>query len=111
LDGTVKFNKLTMIEMNLIVNAEVEKTEVMLAPKNITINVTQAARTWLAEKGYDPKMGARPFERLFEQKVKKPLSVEMLFGRLKDGGRANVDVTGDAIAVSVLDPIVETIVL
>jgi len=111
LDGTVKFNKLTMVEMNLIVNAEVEKTEIMLAPKNITINVTQAARTWLAEKGYDPKMGARPFERLFEQKVKKPLSVEMLFGRLKDGGRANVDVTGDAIAVSVLDPIVETIVL
>jgi len=111
LDGTVKFNKLTMIEMNLIVNAEVEKTEVMLAPKNITINVTQAARTWLAERGYDPKMGARPFERLFEQKVKKPLSVEMLFGRLKDGGRANVDVIDDAIAVSVLDPIVETIVL
>jgi len=111
LDGTVKFNKLTMVEMNLIVNAEVEKTEVMLAPKNITINVTQAARTWLAEKGYDPKMGARPFERLFEQKVKKPLSVEMLFGRLKDGGRANVDVIDDAIAVSVLDPVVETIVL
>jgi ATP-dependent Clp protease ATP-binding subunit ClpA len=111
LDGTVKFNKLTMVEMNLIVNAEVEKTEVMLAPKNVTINVTQAARDWLAKNGYDPKMGARPFERLFEQKVKKPLSVEMLFGRLKDGGRANVDVIDNAIAVSVLDPVVETIVL
>jgi ATP-dependent Clp protease ATP-binding subunit ClpA len=111
LDGTVKFNKLTMVEMNLIVNAEVEKTEVLLAPKNVTINVTQAARNWLATNGYDPKMGARPFERLFEQKVKKPLSLEMLFGKLKDGGRANVDVIDDAIAVSVLDPIVETIVL
>ena len=83
----------------------------MLAPKNITINVTQAARTWLAEKGYDPKMGARPFERLFEQKVKKPLSQEILFGRLMNGGRANVDIVDGEINVSVLDPIVETIVL
>lgn len=111
LDGVVKFNKLTMAEMFLIVNAEVEKTEVMLAPKNITLNVTQAARDWLATNGYDPKMGARPFERLFEQKVKKPLSVEILFGKLKDGGRANVDVIEGAITVSVLDPIVETLVI
>jgi ATP-dependent Clp protease ATP-binding subunit ClpA len=105
LDATVKFNKLTMVEMNLIVNAEVEKTEIMLAPKNISINVTQAARDWLAKNGYDPKMGARPFERLFEDKVKRPLSKEILFGKLKDGGRANVDAGIDGLEVSVLDPI------
>ena len=110
LDGIVKFNKLTMVEMNLIVNAEVEKTEAMLAPKNININVTQAARTWLAEKGYDPKMGARPFERLFEEKVKKPLSKHILFGRLKTiGGRVNVDVIDGEISVAVLDPVLELI--
>jgi ATP-dependent Clp protease ATP-binding subunit ClpA len=107
LDATVKFNKLTMTEMNLIVNAEVEKTEVMLEPKNISINVTQAARDWLAKNGYDPKMGARPFERLFEQKVKRPLSTEILFGKLKLGGRANVDVAKDDICVSVLDTVEE----
>lgn len=108
LDGIVKFNKLTMVEMNLIVNAEVEKTEVMLAPKNISINVTQQARTWLAEKGYDPKMGARPFERLFEVKVKKPLSRHILFGKLKTiGGRVNIDVVDGEIDVAVLDPVLE----
>jgi ATP-dependent Clp protease ATP-binding subunit ClpA len=111
LDGIVKFNKLTMTEMNLIVNAEVDKTEVMLTPKNISINVTQAARDWLATNGYDPKMGARPFERLFEDKVKKPLSKEILFGKLMLGGRANVDVQENEIVVSVMDPVVEQILL
>lgn len=109
LDATVKFNKLTMNEMFLIVNSEVEKTEVMLTPKNISLNVTQQARDWLAKNGYDPKMGARPFERLFEERVKKPLSKEILFGKLKTGGRANVDydIVTDGIKVEVLDPVIE----
>lgn len=112
LDAIVKFNKLTMVEMNLIVNAEVDKTEAMLVPKNITLNVTQQARTWLAEHGYDPKMGARPFERLFEAKVKMPMSKEILFGKLVNGGRASVDLVDGEIKVDVLEPIVsETIVL
>lgn len=113
LDGVVKFNKLTMVEMNLIVNSEVEKTEVMLAPKSITLNVTQQARDWLAKKGYDPKMGARPFERLFESTVKKPLSKEILFGKLKNGGRVSIDydIVGDEIVVRVLDPVASQIVI
>ena len=111
LDGTVKFSKLTMTEMNLIVNAEVDKTEAMLVSKNVTINVTQAARDWLAKNGYDPKMGARPFERLFEAQVKKPLSRELLFGKLKNGGRANVNVVDDKIEVSVIDPVFEPVIL
>jgi len=105
LDAIVKFNKLTAVEMNLIVNAEVEKTDAMLAPKNITLNVTQAARDWLSTNGLDPKMGARPFERLFEKKVKMPLSHEILFGKLVGGGRANVDCVEDDIVVTVLDPV------
>jgi ATP-dependent Clp protease ATP-binding subunit ClpA len=107
LDAIVKFNKLTINEMNLIVTAEVEKTEVMLSPKNITINVTPAAREWLAVKGYDPKMGARPFERLFEEKVKKPLSKEILFGKLTNGGRVNIDVVNDDISVNAIEPVQE----
>jgi ATP-dependent Clp protease ATP-binding subunit ClpA len=111
LDGIVTFNKLTMSGMNLIVNAEVEKLDVMLSPKNISINVTQQARDWLAKNGYDPKMGARPFERLFEEKVKKPLSKEILFGKLRNGGRANVDydIVGDALSIDVISPILEEI--
>jgi len=110
LDGIVKFNKLSMGGMNLIVNAEVEKTEVLLAPKNITINVTQAARDWLATNGYDPQMGARPFERLFEKQVKMPLSKHILFGSLKGvGGRVNVDVHDNEIAVNVIETVAELV--
>jgi len=109
LDAIIKFNDLTMNEMNLIVNAEVEKTEAMLAPKKITLNVTQAARDWLAKNGFDPKLGARPFERLFEREVKKPLSKEILFGKLNDGGRANVDCIDNKIIVGVLDTVAEQV--
>ena len=99
LDAIIKFNKLTMNEMALIVNAEIEKTEVMLSPKNITMSVTASAREWLAKNGYDPKMGARPFERLFQDKVKKPMSKEILFGKLRNGGKVTVDVLEDEILI------------
>ena len=99
LDAVIKFNKLGIEEMRMIVNAEIEKTEVMLEPKGITITVTSAARDWLSTNGLDPLMGARPFERLFETKVKKPLSKEILFGKLKDGGRIVVDLINEELTV------------
>jgi ATP-dependent Clp protease ATP-binding subunit ClpA len=99
LDAIIKFNKLSINEMRMIVNAEIEKTEVMLEGKHITLTVTSQARDWLATNGLDPQMGARPFERLFETKVKKPLSKEILFGKLKDGGRVVVDFVNDELTV------------
>jgi ATP-dependent Clp protease ATP-binding subunit ClpA len=107
LDAIVKYKSLTMTEMNLIVNAEVEKLDKLLIINNVTVNVTQLARDWLAKNGYDPKMGARPFERLFEKEVKKPLSKEILFGKLRDGGRANVDVVDDKIVVQPINVFLE----
>lgn len=101
LDAIIKFNKLGIEEMRMIVNAEIEKTEAMLEPKGITITVTPKAIAWLADKGLDPLMGARPFERLFETKVKKPLSKEILFGKLQSGGHVIVDVVEDDIIVHV----------
>jgi ATP-dependent Clp protease ATP-binding subunit ClpA len=99
LDAVIKFNKLGIEEMRMIVNAEVEKTEAMLEGKNITITVTSQARDWLATEGLDPTMGARPFERLFETKIKKPLAKEILFGTLKDGGRVVVDLIDNELKV------------
>lgn len=99
LDATVNFNKLSMHEMNLIVSAELDRTNAMLEEKNVSINLTVEASAWLAEHGYDPKMGARPFLRLFEDKVKRPLSKAILFGALKEGGRANVIVQDDDIVI------------
>lgn len=103
LDAVVKYNKLTMTEMSLIVNAEVEKTQAMLLDKKIVLTLTLQAQNWLAEKGYDPKMGARPFERLFEEKIKKPLSKEILFGRLQHGGKVHVDLMDDQIIHTVIE--------
>ena len=99
LDAIVKFNKLGVSEMRMVVNAEVEKTELMLEQKNITLTVTAQAREWLSEKGHDPQMGARPFTRLFESKIKKPLSKDILFGALVNGGRVVVDVVDDDIYI------------
>lgn len=107
LDAVIKFNKLTMSEMTLIVAEEIAKTNVMLEEKNISINVTADARTWLAEKGYDPKLGARPFVRLMEEQVKKPLAKEILFGKLKNGGRANVILVDDKIAIAVVESVTD----
>jgi ATP-dependent Clp protease ATP-binding subunit ClpA len=106
IDATVKFKKLTMVEMNLIVNAEITETEVVLKAKNVELHVTQFARDWLAKNGYDPKMGARPFKRLFEKHIKLPMSKELLFGKLRNGGRANVDydVVNDNIVVNIFEP-------
>ena len=100
LDAVIKFDKLGIEEMRMIVNSEVEKTELTLENKNIALAVTAQARDWLATNGLDPQMGARPFERLFETKVKKPLSKEILFGKLKDGGRVVVDIVNGELTVN-----------
>lgn len=101
LDAIIKFNKLGIEEMRMIVNAEIEKTEAMLTPKGISITVTAKAIEMLARKGLDPTMGARPFERLFETKIKKPLSKEILFGKLQNGGRVIIDIDDNDIVVHV----------
>lgn len=107
LDAIVKFDKLGIDEMRLITNSEIEKTEAMLEDKNITITVTAQARDWLATNGLDPLMGARPLEKLFETKIKKPLSKEILFGALKDGGRVIVDMFENEISVTTHQHLVE----
>mgnify|MGYP006237212803 FL=1 len=59
--------------------------------KNIDISVTDEALDYLVDKGFNPKMGARPLQRVIDQDIKRPLSKKMLFGELKDGGKLNID--------------------
>lgn len=108
LDCTINFNKLTINEMNLIVNAEIDKTNEMLSTKGVTINLTADARKWFAENGYDPKMGARPLVRLIETKIKKPLAKEILFGKLKNGGRANITIVNNDVYIIPIENAVVT---
>lgn len=95
LDAIVKFNKLGIEEMRMIVDAEVVKTEELMSSKGITLTISATAREQLANKGLDPKMGARPFERYFEKHIKLPLSKEVLFGKLVNGGHVFVDLEGE----------------
>ncbi len=67
-----------------------------LAEKKVTIEITDAARTYLAEKGYDPDFGARPLARIIQEEVKTPLGEELLFGALEKGGTVVVEDRGRA---------------
>ena len=65
--------------------------EEQLALKDVDVSVTRAAREWLAEKGFDPAMGARPMKRVIQEQIKRPLADDLLFGDLADGGEVLVD--------------------
>src|SRR6185295_5285608 len=69
--------------------------EAQLADRGVTIELTEGAARWLAEKGYDEKFGARPLGRVIQEHIKKPLADELLFGRLEHGGTVRVLVTGE----------------
>lgn len=92
LDGIVHFNKLGTEFIVRIVDKFLLELEDKLAAKNVSFKVSQEAREWIAETGYDPKMGARPIARLIDQKIKKGLSNELLFGKISKGGSVFVDI-------------------
>ena len=71
--------------------------QAQLAEKHVTLELTAAARHWLAQHGFEPLYGARPMARLIQQKVKEPLAEALLFGRLQNGGQAVVEVMDDDI--------------
>jgi ATP-dependent Clp protease ATP-binding subunit ClpA len=90
LDAVVSFGQLPIEVVQQVVEKFVLQLEAQLADRQVTIELSDEARLWLAEKGYDPQMGARPLARLIQEVIKKPLAEEVLFGRLKDGGAVKV---------------------
>jgi len=99
LDGTIRFNKLATEDMRMIVDAEIKEMNEMLTDKDVVVFITPTAREWLAKEGYEPTMGARPLSRLIQEEIKKQLSKELLFGKLKEGGRAKIDIINDKLVV------------
>jgi ATP-dependent Clp protease ATP-binding subunit ClpA len=91
LDGWVLFSGLSPEVILKVVDKEVGLLQKQLEDKRVTLELTQAARGWLAENGYDPAMGARPMARLVDQKLKRPLAEAILFGELQHGGTAYAD--------------------
>jgi ATP-dependent Clp protease ATP-binding subunit ClpA len=85
--------------MNRVVDKFVAELEVQLADRKVFIELSDGARRWLAEKGYDRLFGARPLARVIQEHLKKPLAEEVLFGKLANGGgTVRVDVEGDGAA-------------
>ncbi|HET9158217.1 MAG TPA: ATP-dependent Clp protease ATP-binding subunit ClpA, partial [Myxococcaceae bacterium] len=95
LDGWILFSGLGPDTILKVVDKEVGLLQAQLSDKKVTMDLTPAARAWLAENGYDPIFGARPMARLVDQSLKKPLAEALLFGALQAGGVAKFDVTAD----------------
>ena len=87
LDAIIKFDFYQKKFMKHIVDKAINILDGQLAEKNISISLTNNAKTYLVEEGYDSKFGARPLERVIQKQIKEPLADEILFGKLKKGGK------------------------
>jgi len=99
LDAVVQFQPLGFEHILRVVDKFLIELEAQLHEKNVTLTATPTARDWLAQHGFDPLMGARPMARVIQDKVKRPLADELLFGKLVDGGRVTIDVQDDELVV------------
>tara|TARA_B100000214_G_scaffold203359_1_gene147447 strand:- start:10004 stop:12250 length:2247 start_codon:yes stop_codon:yes gene_type:complete len=110
LDGVITFAKLSKEVMMKIVGKFLLELKQMVIEKDIAITITDDTLDYLVEKGFDPKMGARPLQRVIDQDIKRKLAREMLFGDLKNGGSLTIDYRDKEIKLDcVKDEIVETV--
>lgn len=98
LDAVIQFKALTHDTIGHVVDKFIMELEVQLEDKGVKLDVDAKARKWLAKNGYDSKMGARPMARLIQDKIKRPLADELLFGKLASGGHVSVTERGGKIA-------------
>jgi ATP-dependent Clp protease ATP-binding subunit ClpA len=99
LDGIIPFAALSETVMAQVVDKFLAELDAQLSERNVSLNVTPAARALLAKLGYDPAMGARPLARVIEEKLKRPLADELLFGRLSGGGKVTVGVQNGELSL------------
>jgi len=101
LDAIIPFNSLSLEIIKIVVDKFLVELQAQLDEKKVQIEVSETARNWLAEKGYDRTMGARPMQRLIQETIKKPLAEEILFGKFSSkGGVVNVDQEGDGLVLN-----------
>jgi ATP-dependent Clp protease ATP-binding subunit ClpA len=91
LDAWIAFEALSPESVRRVVEKFINELRDQLADKNVTLEMTEAGRAWLAEKGFDKMFGARPMARLIQSKIKEPLANQILFGSLQGGGQVVVD--------------------
>jgi ATP-dependent Clp protease ATP-binding subunit ClpA len=103
LDAIIEFEPLERDTILNVVDKFLVELQTQLDDKKVTMDVDEDARRWLAEHGYDKIMGARPMARLIQEKIKKPLAEELLFGKLVHGGHFIVGLAGDDIDIEILE--------
>ncbi|MCK4744119.1 MAG: ATP-dependent Clp protease ATP-binding subunit ClpA [Sulfuriflexus sp.] len=102
LDGIIWFDSLGRSTIEHVVNKFIFELEAQLQDKHVTIELDKAAQAWLAENGFDEKMGARPMSRLIQEKIKKPLAEELLFGKLVHGGHVRISADKKGLRLDVM---------
>ena len=103
LDAIVQFKGLTPATIAQVVDKFLIELEAQLESKKVTVDVDREGRAWLAERGYDPKMGARPMARIIQESIKRRLAEELLFGRLVNGGHVTVTVRDGDLQVEIAE--------
>jgi len=106
IDDIIIFQSLSREEVLQIVDLEVRKVAQRISEKNVAIELTDAARAWLAEQGYDPQFGARPLKRVIQRSLENPLSKRLISGEFKEGDTIVVDVADNELVFSVKEALV-----
>lgn len=99
LDAVVQFQPLGFDHILRVVDKFLIELETQLHEKDVALSATPTARDWLAQHGFDPLMGARPMARVIQDRIKRPLADELLFGKLVNGGKVSIDVKDDELVV------------
>jgi ATP-dependent Clp protease ATP-binding subunit ClpA len=99
LDAIIQFAALDPRSVARVVDKLVVELESKLSASNVTLELDDAARSWIAERGYDPKMGARPMARIIQEHIKRPLAEELLFGSLANGGHVRIGIGKDGLVL------------
>ena len=104
LDTIIQFGRLSHESIKFVVDKFLTELQAQLEDKHVLLDVDESARNWLAEHGYDPLMGARPMARLIQDKIKRPLAEQILFGDLaENGGTVNVSLRDDELVLDVME--------
>ena len=99
LDAVVTFSKLTKETMTKVVDKFIDELRAQIKEKGVKIKINKEALNYLIDKGFDPKMGARPLQRVIDKDIKRSLAKMMLFGELKNGGTANITLDKDQLMI------------
>jgi ATP-dependent Clp protease ATP-binding subunit ClpA len=102
LDAIVQFSALNIEVVKTVVDKFLTELQAQLDEKRVSLEVDDAAREWLAREGYDEKMGARPMQRLIQEKIKRQLAEDLLFGDLTSGGTVRVSIADNELSIDVL---------